>query len=470
MKLFENGVGRPSNEIKKKRRDFIGNIISVVVMVLAVGYFAIFEVDVLDLKGAATKKVQTTDFVIKGPTSNKLYMNKTGDFDLNVYYKNKKQKDTKYTWSSTKPKIATVDKNGKVKAVGLGRAKITAKAGEKIASYTVEVRQKNIVVITASLGDRMKANYTKHSNEQGFYYTTTDHTLKYVNKGGEAFDWQVKIGTPLAINGYKKLSNEGITWKDKRIEFDKENPNQIGLNELYKKNEREFIDLSVFYTLSGNKVNDYTCDEILTKNDYVTWAATYNEKINEFINAGYKNTKGYIVSHSPMNTAYVYTNKNADPNKAKGANIVYSTDKTACDTDVRSNYKYYLSNYKMKKVIKDGKYSNLTFINYFDNVIKLDSKSKADFKKIENYITNASKQKPNYISLRKTFDWQKKKIVVLSEKYKNYYYKINGKEVKFVEAKKNTSYKNIVKANDGLHWEPPTTIELMKLLFKTAGM
>jgi uncharacterized protein YjdB len=43
------------------------------------------------------------------------------------------------TWSSSNEKVATVDANGKVTAVGNGEAKITAKAGDKTATCTVKV-------------------------------------------------------------------------------------------------------------------------------------------------------------------------------------------------------------------------------------------------------------------------------------------------------------------------------------------
>ena len=37
MKLFENGVGRPSNETIRKRRIFIASIVAMVALILTVG-------------------------------------------------------------------------------------------------------------------------------------------------------------------------------------------------------------------------------------------------------------------------------------------------------------------------------------------------------------------------------------------------------------------------------------------------
>lgn len=49
--------------------------------------------------------------------------------------------DKSLTWKSSNSKVATVDKNGVVRAVGVGKAKITCttKLGKKSASYTVTV-------------------------------------------------------------------------------------------------------------------------------------------------------------------------------------------------------------------------------------------------------------------------------------------------------------------------------------------
>ena len=48
----------------------------------------------------------------------------------------------KVTWSSSKESVATIDQNGKVQAVAAGKTTITAKAGNKTATCTVEVTAK----------------------------------------------------------------------------------------------------------------------------------------------------------------------------------------------------------------------------------------------------------------------------------------------------------------------------------------
>ena len=56
MKLFENGVGRPSNEIKQKRRIFIASIVAITALVLTVGGVLLSKsLNANDLKGATAK-------------------------------------------------------------------------------------------------------------------------------------------------------------------------------------------------------------------------------------------------------------------------------------------------------------------------------------------------------------------------------------------------------------------------------
>ena len=55
MKLFENGVGRPSNETLKKRRIFIASVIIAIVAVIFVGVYALNGLNLSNLTGEARK-------------------------------------------------------------------------------------------------------------------------------------------------------------------------------------------------------------------------------------------------------------------------------------------------------------------------------------------------------------------------------------------------------------------------------
>ena len=56
MKLFKNGVGRPSNETLKKRRMFYGGVIGCIVMLITVGVFTLEHFNVINIMGAAANK------------------------------------------------------------------------------------------------------------------------------------------------------------------------------------------------------------------------------------------------------------------------------------------------------------------------------------------------------------------------------------------------------------------------------
>ena len=64
--------------------------------------------------------------------------------------------DKTVTWTSSAASVATVDQTGKVTAVGVGNAFITAKAGDKTATCTVTVNAPVIDVSSITL-DRMSA-------------------------------------------------------------------------------------------------------------------------------------------------------------------------------------------------------------------------------------------------------------------------------------------------------------------------
>ena len=53
MKLFENGVGRPSNEIKRKRKIFIASAVILCIALVSVLAFVLTKVRTDKLQGAA---------------------------------------------------------------------------------------------------------------------------------------------------------------------------------------------------------------------------------------------------------------------------------------------------------------------------------------------------------------------------------------------------------------------------------
>ena len=62
--------------------------------------------------------------------------------------------ETTIEWSSSNEKVATVDENGKVTAIAVGEATITAAAGEKNATYKLTVQAKKIVQNTSKSSNK----------------------------------------------------------------------------------------------------------------------------------------------------------------------------------------------------------------------------------------------------------------------------------------------------------------------------
>ena len=278
--------------------------------------------------------------------------------------------------------MATVDSSGNITAKKLGKATITVKTvdGNYTASYNITVKQKTIIVVTASAGKRMYDWFKTYTSKNSFYYNFNDASLKYIYKSGSGFEYQYGEGLELA----KDYINEHFS------------------------NTKNYVELSLFFTLTGNSVNNLTCDKIQTSNEYLDIATNYNNAIQQVKDLGYKNTKGYVISHSPLNTKQAIKEY---PERADYFNIVYSHDSNACSRWYRSAWKYWLSNRRMESVLKNGNYSNLTFIDNFSNFVVIKDESARTFTWLRNYTTT-----------------------------------------------------------DALHWDEPTTKEYMQLAFDTAGM
>ncbi len=97
------------------------------------------------------------------------------------------------TWSSSNTAVATVDGNGKVKAVGLGSATITAKAGNKSATCSVNVSSpaqsitldKTSVTLRQGESVTITATVTPSDCTDTITWTSSDNGVASVDKGGK---------------------------------------------------------------------------------------------------------------------------------------------------------------------------------------------------------------------------------------------------------------------------------------------
>lgn len=297
--------------------------------------------------------VKVKSVKINNPSQNILYLNKKGNNTITMTATvSPSDADNKsVSWSSSNTSVASIDSNGKVTPKSLGSTKITVKTkdGGYTASYTIKVMQKNVIVISASSGLRMYDYFKEYTSNKSNYYSYDNNTLRYVFKSGSGFDYQYGDGFDIA----RKFLEQSFS------------------------NKREFIEVHLFFTMTGNSVKTYTCDKIKTTSDYTTIASKYNSAVSELKKLGYS-VKGYVISHSPLNTKH---------SLAKENKIVYSNDENACSSGYRSAWKYYLSNNRMKSIIATGNYNNIKFVDNWSNFLKIVSEEERTFKWLRDFTT-----------------------------------------------------------------------------------
>ena len=143
------------------------------------------------------QKIVLVESVTLGKTELALVINEA-DVTLTATVKPDDATDKTVTWTSSNPAVATVDANGKVHAVAVGTATITAQAGDKTATCVVTVTDAPTAIdlskltgdYTAKNGEtltgKLAGNY-KISIADGATVTLDDVTINGVNSGD--FKW-----------------------------------------------------------------------------------------------------------------------------------------------------------------------------------------------------------------------------------------------------------------------------------------
>ncbi|MBQ8535602.1 MAG: Ig-like domain-containing protein [Bacilli bacterium] len=285
-------------------------------------------------------------------TSGTIYLNKnnkTIQVNATVIPENAANKTIK--WSSNNSNVATVNNNGLVTGINPGTATITAlteDSGFK-AQFNVTVKKKAIVVITASQGVRMDKWFETYTSKNGNYYSKANKTLKYVYLSGSGFEFQYGDGLTQALN------------------YIKEQYSTI----------KNYVELNVYFTLTGNSVKTFTCDQIGTSSEYNNIASKYNSSIQKIKDQGY-NVNGFVITHSPLNTKHPL---------ASSKKIVYSHKAEACKSGYRSAWKYHLSNNRMKKVLNTGNYPNIKIVDNWSNFLRVTDETNRKFEWLQKFTT-----------------------------------------------------------------------------------
>ena len=291
---------------------------------------------------SSTKPSQTVKVtgVSLNKTSAEIYLNNDTGFSVNATVSPSNATNKNITWSSSNSNIASVN-NGYITAHNPGAATITVKTvdGNKQASINVVVKKKVIVIIGASQVTRMVWYKNSYSSSR-YKYNVDNGTLVYVNESGTGIDWQNSTG----ISRAKSI---------------------IGKYSSYK----NYTYFYVFFPLSGNTIQSFSCDEISSTNSTIKkFASGYNTSIQSIKNSGY-NVKGYVASMHPVRVSQ----------RGNNTKIVTNEDSNSCTKSYRSNYKYYKFNLAMKSIVESSYSNNLKYEPLFIQIMDTKQGKKVNF-------------------------------------------------------------------------------------------
>ena len=291
---------------------------------------------------SSTKPSQTVKVtgVSLNKTSAEIYLNNDTDFSVSATVSPSNATNKNITWSNSNSNIASVN-NGYITAHNPGAATITVKTvdGNKQASINVVVKKKVIVIIGASQVTRMVWYKNSYSSSK-YKYNVDNGTLVYVNESGTGIDWQNTTGISRAKNIIEKYSS-------------------------YK----NYTYFYVFFPLSGNTIQSFSCDEISSTNSTIKkFASGYNTSIQSIKNSGY-NVKGYVASMHPVRVSQ----------RGNNTKIVTNEDSNSCTKSYRSNYKYYKFNLAMKSIVESSYSNNLKYEPIFIQIMDTKQGKKVNF-------------------------------------------------------------------------------------------
>ena len=289
-----------------------------------------------------TKPSQTVKVtsVSLNKTSAEIYLNNSTGFSVSATVSPSNATNKNITWSSSNSNIASVN-NEYITAHNPGTATITVKTvdGNKQASINVVVKKKVIVIIGASQVTRMVWYKNSYSSSK-YKYNVDNGTLVYVNESGTGINWQNSTG----ISRAKSI---------------------IGKYNSYK----NYTYFYVFFPLSGNTIQYFSCDEISSTNSTIRkFASGYNTSIQSIKNSGY-NVKGYVVSMHPVRVSQ----------RGNNTKIVTNEDNNSCTKSYRSNYKYYKFNIAMKNIVESSYSNNLKYEPIFVQIMDTKHGKKVNF-------------------------------------------------------------------------------------------
>ena len=397
------------------------------------------------------------------------------------------------SWSSSNPNVATINNNGTVTAVSLGKTTITASSGGYNATYTIRVKKKVVIVIGASQVNRLSCYVT--NNLSSYAVVSTNHCAGTKTSSSTTYG-SIKLGkyqyttaaasipavysavssgtalkrsasslasivpdtnkTYLNILDASRYSDTlnfihnsgsgfefqigGDLWTTGALKY--EDGKYSGWEIAYDiidsyKDVKADVGFYIYFPIAGNGTKSYACNDWPSASSGD--AAIFHNFVDDYIEMYNENIKslnedgyyawGYIVSAHPL-----------VPSNDSSGSIKYSDDATACNANTRSNLKYYLFNTVIEDIINN---------NYKYDGTKTHCHEIAGGKCLT-YVDTFSK------IMNVTIDNDKTNI------HEKYQFKFNAEYGGKEERTDPTNYRT----DDGLHWDADTVHEYLKLMLQ----
>ena len=226
-------------------------------------------------KCTVTVKQQVKKITVKNVVNNTAVIKKGKTLKLKCSVSPSNANNKKLTYTTNKKSVATVDKNGKIKAKGYGTAKITIRSADKKAkaTITVKVPKKAVTKVkvtptkkTITVGGTFRLNTVvspSNASVKDVFYESSNKKIATVDQKGKVKG--VKKGTAIikvtTLDG-KKTASCKVTVQEKKQQVKKITvKNVVNNTAVIKKGKTLKLKCSVSPSNANNKKLTYTTNK-----------------------------------------------------------------------------------------------------------------------------------------------------------------------------------------------------------------